>query len=134
MKWLKKSVLLLLAFSFFSASVFSADISPAAAAREAIASMRADLQLLNISIANYEKKIGELRNIIEQSQDDLTAQKALLTDSEKKLAELKTQYSDLNETYQYLSKQYKRSSAIIKYGGITAIAIIAAQGIIIAIK
>ena len=112
--------------------VYSQDISSSGVeAKTAIANMRADLQLLSISIANYEQKISELRSLISQSQEDLTAQKQSLTNSEAKLAELKTQYDALNSIYQSLSARYKLSTKIIKYGGITALAIMVAEGIVI---
>lgn len=131
-----KSILLVFFFlSLLSLPAFSLEPqSSAQEARAAIVNMRADLQLLNISIANYEKKISELRILISQSQDDLTAQRESLTNSEKKLSELKTQYDALNLIYQSLSARYKQSTKIIKYGGITAAAIILTEGIVIALK
>lgn len=108
--------------------------SSGAEVKTTIASMRADLQLLSISIASYEQKISDLKTLISQSQEDLTAQKQSLTNSETKLSELKTQYDALNSIYQSLSVRYKLSTKIIKYGGITALAIMGAEGIVILAK
>lgn len=108
--------------------------SSGAEVKTTIASMRADLQLLSISIANYEQKISDLKTLISQSQEDLTAQKQSLTNSETKLSELKTQYGALNSIYQSLSARYKRSTKIIKYGGLTTLVIIATESLILYLK
>ena len=114
--------------------VYAEGTSSSVEAKTAIANMRADLQLLSISIANYEQKISELKTLIAQSQEDLTAQKQSLTNSETKLSELQAQYDALNSIYQSLSARYKRSTKIIKYGGLTALAIIVTESIILYLK
>ena len=114
--------------------VYAEGTSSSVEAKTAIANMRADLQLLSISIANYEQKINELKTLINQSQADLTAQKQSLTNSETKLSELQAQYDALNSIYQSLSARYKRSTKLIKYGGLTALAIIATESVILYLK
>jgi len=114
--------------------VYSQGTSSSVEVKTAIVNMRADLQLLSISIANYEQKISELKTLISQSQEDLTAQKQSLTNSETKLSELQAQYDALNSIYQSLSARYKRSTKIIKYGGLTALAIIATESVILYLK
>ena len=121
-------------FLLLSPLVYSQGTSSSVEAKTAIANMRADLQLLSISIANYEQKINELKTLISQSQEDLTAQKQSLTNSETKLSELQAQYDDLNAIYQSLSARYKRSTKLIKYGGLTALAIIATESVILYLK
>ena len=114
--------------------VYSQGTSSSVEVKTAIVNMRADLQLLSISIANYEQKISELKTLISQSQEDLTAQKQSLMNSETKLSELKIQYDELNSIYQSLSARYKRSTKIIKYGGFIALGIIATESIILYLK
>ena len=121
-------------FLLLSPLVYSQGTSSSVEAKTAIANMRADLQLLSISIANYEQKINELKTLISQSQEDLTAQKQSLTNSELKLSELQAQYDALNSIYQSLSARYKRSTKLIKYGGLTALAIIATESVILYLK
>ena len=101
---------------------------------EIVASMKLDLQSLQLSIKSYKAKLADLQSLISQSQIDLQEQTALLKDCTDKLTNLETRYSELLITFNALNEKSKRQAKILKYGSIVAGGLILTEGLLLYLK
>lgn len=101
---------------------------------EIVASMKLDLQSLQLSIKSYKAKLADLQSLIKDSQTDLAEQTRLLTDCTDKLTNLEKQYSELLITFNALNEKSKRQAKILKYGSIVAGGLILTEGLLLYLK
>lgn len=101
---------------------------------EIVASMKLDLQSLQLSIKSYKAKLADLQSLISQSQNDLAEQTRLLADCTDKLTNLETRYSELLITFNALNEKSKRQAEILKYGSIVAGGLILTEGLLLYLK
>ena len=128
---LKTSILLAFCVFFLSFPLFS---DTRQEELQIVASMKLDLQSLQLSIQSYKTELADLQNLIKQSQTDSAEQALLLTDCMDKLTNLEKRYSELLTTFNALNAKSRRQTKILKYGSIAAGSIIILEGAIIYFK
>ena len=128
---LKPSILL--AFCVFSLS-FPLFSDTQQEELEIVASMKLDLQSLQLSIKSYRAKLADLQSLISLSQTDLAEQTRLLADCTDKLTNLEKRYSELLTTFNALNEKSKRQTKILKYGSMVAGGIILTEGLLLYLK